>query len=58
MELINLKINSSENPTIRNGSNRSQRRGNRKMSIKAMGQHRVNRIHQSKMARIVFMDFF
>jgi hypothetical protein len=58
MELINLKINSSENPTIRNGSNRSQRRGNRKMSIKAMGQQSVNRMHQSRIASIVFMGFF
>jgi hypothetical protein len=58
MELINLKINSSENPTIRNGSNRSQRRGNKKMIIKAKGQQSVNSIHQSRIVIIVFMEFF
>jgi hypothetical protein len=58
MELINLKIISSENPMILKGSSSNQSSGKANSRISASGQQSVNRIHQSKMASKVFMEKF
>jgi hypothetical protein len=45
MAPINLKIASSVNPTILNGSNNNQTIGNRNSMSSASGQQRTNKIH-------------
>jgi hypothetical protein len=43
---INLKISSSDSPTILNGSSISHTIGKRMSMISARGQHNTNKIHQ------------
>jgi hypothetical protein len=50
-----LKITSMVNPRILNGINMIQAKINRKKNTIAKGQHRTNRMHQSKIAMIDFM---
>jgi uncharacterized membrane protein len=53
--LMSLKTNSSVNPIILKGSRISHINGSRNNITSAMGQHITNKIHQSIMARIVFI---